>query len=53
MRHADFILWCAYRPIKARDVRCPALGLWDSELGWEVNMAKSQLSGGAFLERPE
>jgi hypothetical protein len=53
MRHADFILWRAYRPIKARDVRCPPLSLWDSKLGWEVDMAKSQLSDGTFPESPE
>jgi hypothetical protein len=43
-RHADFILWHAYRPIKARDVRCPVISLWDGETGWEVDMAESLLS---------
>jgi hypothetical protein len=32
-RHADFILWHAYRPIKARDLRCPVISLWDGETG--------------------
>jgi hypothetical protein len=43
-RHADFILWHACRPIKARDVRCPVRSLWDGEPGWEADMAESLLS---------
>jgi hypothetical protein len=32
-RHADFILWHAYGPIKARDLGCAVYSLWDGETG--------------------